>query len=619
MTFYHNAKLAVALSLGLVIVCQSYCDAAARRVRAGTGGGGGGGVSLVTPNPTNPLEHNNRGVELGSKGMWDGAVHEHEEALRGDPYNLTFRQNLSAAYQRYGQSLLAAHKYAEAAQKLRTSIYVDPENRSSDELLSSAIKGMGKNPDDANVRQHLADDFDINGDYVQAIAEYRHYVRMKDSGAAHFALGRVLVKQGSAVPAKLVEGYIEMRTAVTKPWEPGEKNELSKCHAQLGDVLKELAFTARDDGRTQVALKRMLNAGLEYRRAVTLNPLNSDAIRGLIEVSREAVQVNPSFDNHLMLGGAYQLVPDFEHAKREYIECFKIGKQNPALAQARRSFHLAVVSSSQASPTMVAESMQKIEDQLRTNPGDAELLYIYGRGKETLGDFNGAIAAYQRAAQINPNVHPQLQPRLTALMGGGPSKGGTAIAGGAPGAQKGAGGAPGNAGAPGVPGANGVAGAPATPATPPKPAVNYSEGESKLAANDTDGAIKFFEGIIDKTPTDGHAWLLLGLSQQKKGDLDSASVSFRQASYSKEPGAQAALDQVNRSRTEPALKEYSTQLAAKNYVAAASALRDAIDVAPNSADLHRKLADLLKLQGDTKEADKETAKADAIEKGGKAP
>ncbi|CAN5363521.1 hypothetical protein BH10CYA1_BH10CYA1_33770 [soil metagenome] len=614
MIFYHNAKLAMALTLGLLIASQTFTSAASapRRVRAGGGGGGGGGMQLMTPNPTNPLEHNNRGVELGSKGMWDGAVHEHEEALRGDPYNQTFRQNLSAAYQRYGQTLLTAHKYAEAAQKFRTSIYVDPENRSSDEFLSSAIKGMGKNPDDANVRQHLADDFDINGDYVQAIAEYRHYVRMKDSGAAHFALGRVLVKQGSAVAAKLVEGYIEMRTAVTKAWEPSEKNELSKCHATLGDVLKELAFTARDDGRMQIALKRMLNAGMEYRRAVTLNPLNSDAIRGLIEVARESVQVNPSFDNHLMLGGAYQLVPDFEHAKREYIECFKIGKQNPALAQARRSFHLAVVSSSQASPTMVAESMQKIEDQLRTSPGDAELLYIYGRGKETLGDFAGAIAAYQRAMSINPNVHPQLQPRLQALMGGGSIRNGVAGTGTAPGTPQ-------KAGTPGaLPGSGGPVGTtPVTPPVPAKPTVNYTEGESKLASGDTDGAIKFFETIIDKTPTDGHAWLMLGKSQEKKGDLDGASVSYRQANYSKEAGAQAALDGVNASRTQPAMKEYDKQLGAKNYVGAASALRDAIDVAPNNADLHRKLADVLKQSGDAKEAEKETHKAETIEKGGK--
>ncbi len=622
MTFYHNAKLAVALTLGLLIVSQADVSGAARRRAVGrpsTGGGGGGGVSLTTPNPTNPLEWNNRGVELGLKGMWDGAVHAHEEALRNDPFNMTFRQNLSAAYLRYGQSLLAKHSYQEAAQKLRTSIYVDPENRQADEFLSSAIKGTGKNPDDANVRQHLADDFDINGDYVSAISEYRHYVRMKDSGAAWYALGRVLVKQGSSVPAKLVEGYTAMRTAVTKAWEPGEKNELSKCHAALGDILKELAFTARDSGRTQPALKRMLNAGIEYRRAVTLNPLNSDAIRGLIEVTREAVQVNPSFDNHLMLGGAYQLVPDFEHAKREYIECFKIGKGNPALAQARRSFHLAVVSSSQASPPMVAESMQKIEDQLRTNPGDAELLYIYGRGKETLGDFPGAIAAYQAAAKINVNVHPQLQVRLTALLGGGPLKSGSQpskIA-GTPDAT------PGVAQKAGAPGSLATAagqppgGAAAPPKEPPKPTVNYADGEAKLASSDTAGAIKFFEGIIDKSPADGHAWFLLGRSQEKKGDLDEASVSYRQATYSKEPGAQAALDQINATRMQPAMKEYEKCLAEKNLVGAASALKDASDLAPKNADLHRKLAALMKQSGDTKEADRETHKAEEIEKGSK--
>ncbi len=621
MTFYHNAKLAVALTLGLLIASQADVSGATRRRAVGrpsTGGGGGGGVSLTTPNPTNPLEWNNRGVELGLKGMWDGAVHAHEEALRNDPFNMTFRQNLSAAYLRYGQSLLQKHSYAEAAQKLRTSIYVDPENRQADEFLSSAIKGTGKNPDDANVRQHLADDFDINGDYVSAISEYRHYVRMKDSGAAWYALGRVLVKQGSSVPAKLVEGYTAMRTAVTKAWEPGEKNELSKCHAALGDILKELAFTARDSGRTQPALKRMLNAGIEYRRAVTLNPLNSDAIRGLIEVSREAVQVNPSFDNRLMLGGAYQLVPDFEHAKREYIECFKIGKGNPALAQARRSFHLAVVSSSQASPPMVAESMQKIEDQLRTSPGDAELLYIYGRGKETLGDFPGAIAAYQAAAKINANVHPQLQVRLSTLLGGGPVKSGSQpskIAGtpdGAPAvAQK--------AGAPGslATAAGQPAGAAAPPKEPPKPTVNYADGEAKLASGDAVGSIKFFEAIIDKSPTDGHAWFMLGRSQEKKGDLEEASVSYRQATYSKEAGAQAALDQLNATRMQPAMKEYDKNMADKNYVGAASSLKEAIDLAPKNADLHRKLAALMKQTGDAKEADRETHKAEEIEKGGK--
>jgi len=115
-------------------------------------------------------------------------------------------------------------------------------------------------------------------------------------------------------------------------------------------------------------MKRLLNSGIDTGERLCFNPLNTDAIHGLIEVSREAVAVNPSFDNHLMLAGAYQLQPDFEHARREYQECYKLNRNSPVLAQARRSFHYAVVSSSQASQPMLAESMQKIEEQLRNTP-----------------------------------------------------------------------------------------------------------------------------------------------------------------------------------------------------------------------------------------------------------
>src|SRR5262249_47347845 len=150
--------------------------------------------------------------------------------------------------------------------------------------------------------------------YVEAITEYRKYAHMEDSGPAHAALAKVLMKQGSSVPARLVEGYSEMKVAFTKDWKKEEQRELAACHALMGDTLKELAFKARDDGRTETAMKRMLNASIEYRRAAVLNPGNGDAYRGLIEVAREAVAINPrSFDNHMMLAGAYQLAGDYEH------------------------------------------------------------------------------------------------------------------------------------------------------------------------------------------------------------------------------------------------------------------------------------------------------------------
>src|SRR6202041_729983 len=136
---------------------------------------------------------------------------------------------------------------------------------------------------------------------------------------------------------KTVEGYGELKTAVSKPWPESDKNDLADCHRQLAEILKEHAILARDRGDLNVALKRLSNAGIEYRRAVTLNPENSDALSGLVEVAREAVAINPTFNNHLMLGGAYQLSGDYDHAKMEYEACYRLDHNNMALEPARRS------------------------------------------------------------------------------------------------------------------------------------------------------------------------------------------------------------------------------------------------------------------------------------------
>jgi tetratricopeptide (TPR) repeat protein len=162
-------------------------DVAAADKAARTRGGDGGArattpTRATTPAPDsqlNPLEHNNHGVEFGAKGMWAKAVQEHEADLAGDPWNRTFRQNLSAACLKFGEALLAKKDYQAAMSKYRFAIYVDPENLPADESLSAALKATGKDPDDLNVRREEAERLEDQGNYVEAIAEYKHCVRMK--------------------------------------------------------------------------------------------------------------------------------------------------------------------------------------------------------------------------------------------------------------------------------------------------------------------------------------------------------------------------------------------------------------------------------------------------------
>ncbi len=284
-------------------------------------------VSLTTPEPHTPIEHNNRGCELGMKGQWEAAIHEHELALNADPENHQFRVNLSSAQMLYARQLASKGKIYEAMNHYRESLYVDPSNAEADQALDVLVeRTLHKN--DLTTRMNEADKADISGNYVTAIVEYRKCVMMSDTGPVRARLGRVLLKQG-----KVVEGYSEIKTAVAKQWSDSDKNDLADCHRQLGEILKEFAFKARDRGDMVRALKRLENAGIEYRRAVTLNPLNSDAIGGLVEVAREGVAIQPSFNNHLLLAGAYQLAGDYERAKMEYEACWKLRSQQFCLSK----------------------------------------------------------------------------------------------------------------------------------------------------------------------------------------------------------------------------------------------------------------------------------------------
>lgn len=570
----------------------SPAEAARRR------GGSGGGVYLQTPNPQTPDEHNNRGVELGNKGLWQDAIREHELALGAEPDNQTFRTNLSAAQLRFGDMLFNKKDFYNAIKQYRGSLYVDPNNGPADQHLDEALRQTKINADDPKAREKLAETAGNSGDFETAIVEWRKYVRMVDDGYSHYSLGQVLSKAG-----KVVEGYKELRTAVSRTWPAEQKNTLSDCHRILGDVLKEHAFRGKESGEGTVGMKRLVNSAIEYRRSVTINPGNTSAISGLIEVSREAVAIKPtSFDNHLMLAGAYQLAGDFDHAKQEYETCYRLGPNNPALAVARKSFHSALVSSPLASPALLASTMQSIQAQLMRSPNDPELLYIYGRGKEAQGDTRTALAAYNKAASLNIHVHPDLA-RGIKRLGGFVAEG---------------------AGEQAAPEKEAAPKAPKGPSPEElkkqqekeeaqKKQQVYVALEEKIRSGKLDEVQKELTAIVDSNPADAKAWRLLGNTYEKKGDLDQAAVSYRQAAMMKDPEAESMYRQINTSRVQPMLNEADKAMAAKNWVQAAASLREALSIAPNLPIVHKRLAEALKQLGDTKEAERELKKAQDLE------
>ncbi|HEY9785694.1 MAG TPA: tetratricopeptide repeat protein, partial [Candidatus Obscuribacterales bacterium] len=331
------------------------------------------------------------------------------------------------------------------------------------------------------------------------------------------------------------------------------------------------------------------------------------AINGLKEVARESVSIAPTFDNFLMLAGAYQLAGDAAHARMAFEECWKRNPNSPILEKARRSFIRFVVCSPLSAPDEVEKGLERIKQNLTKNNKDAEMLYLFGRAMERKGDTTTALRAYQAASSINAYADPDLPQRISVLTGGAPPAASTASAGSLPGASA-------SGGKPAAAAAGAPAAAAPVPQQPQKDPQRFAAIESKVRSGDTDGAIKELQALTEKDPGDGQAWYRLGAAYEKKGDLDQASVSYRQAYLLSVAEAKDALRQVDTSRIQQIKQEAEKQEAAGNWVGAAASWKEAVTIASLLPLAHRKLSIALKNLGDEKGAEKEMKKAEELEK-----
>lgn len=80
-----------------------------------------GVLRALTPEQQKALKHNDRGMELFSKGKLDGAIKEYGEAIRLDP-------KLAAAHNNLGSAQFAAARFEEAVAAFRQALELDAES-----------------------------------------------------------------------------------------------------------------------------------------------------------------------------------------------------------------------------------------------------------------------------------------------------------------------------------------------------------------------------------------------------------------------------------------------------------------------------------------------------------
>ncbi|MBK9201256.1 MAG: hypothetical protein IPL73_02185 [Candidatus Obscuribacter sp.] len=191
----------------------------------------------------------------------------------------------------------------------------------------SAVKTSSATP---MQRQKLAEKLEAQGKWYDALVERLRVVDMLDDGPSRFYLARVYQNIGEHKLA-----FETLRDAVSKDWSADEKPLLKECHLLMGESLFTSAREARKEGRADINMLRLRNASVSFRRAATMDPSDHRGANGLLKVAKEACAIDASFDNNLMLGGAYVLLGDLERAKMAYDECQAIAPDDVRLKHAR--------------------------------------------------------------------------------------------------------------------------------------------------------------------------------------------------------------------------------------------------------------------------------------------
>ncbi len=108
----------------------------------------------------------------------------------------------------------------------------------ADSVYMKVRKQLEKNPDDADAWYHLADLYDRNGQYEQAIDAYKNVVRIQpDKGYAYFKMGTAYnrIKQ----PAEAVKAHLKALEYL--PDNPVIHNNLGIAYGKLGKFDDEIA------------------------------------------------------------------------------------------------------------------------------------------------------------------------------------------------------------------------------------------------------------------------------------------------------------------------------------------------------------------------------------------
>lgn len=219
---------------------------------------------------------------------------------------------------------------------LRQALGAEPSAYLAMAQLKLAIAKIPASNASASERARLAERLEGQGKLYDALVERLRCVDICDDGPSRLKLALLYNRLKERKLA-----FELLREAAEKSWSRSQYEELAQVHQLMGDYIYYLAQDAKKSGNLDLYMVRLRNGSACYRRCLCLKPSN-EVTNALMRICREAIALDHSFDNHLMMGSVALIAGDLERADNAYIECAAISARDPRLNQARRIYQLAV-------------------------------------------------------------------------------------------------------------------------------------------------------------------------------------------------------------------------------------------------------------------------------------
>ncbi len=332
---------------------------------------------------------NGRVQPLLDSGKFDAAQTVMQTYVKNYPHEHSLKMELASISVKNSHQLLQRSSAQAAAEAARIGLAAVPDYQPARDALSQALVKQGVQATDGAERLKIAEGLLAQGKASDAAVEYAESLHLKPSAQGHVGLGDVQLREGHKDKAKS-----EYQKALQLDSESvAAYRQLGALKYQEGDVV---------------------GANSDLSRALVIDPNDKSAASHLIDLWRGQVSHSPNTANsHLGLARAYQLSGDLNAAQSEYRQVVRIEPAHPSLAQARRSFKIALTrqQSQQAlesarsleSQGLLKEAHDKAIEAVALYPSSKIVRLYQGQLSQKLGYTAEARAAYNEVLHQDPN------------------------------------------------------------------------------------------------------------------------------------------------------------------------------------------------------------------------